>query len=113
MLNQMLKPFKRALRCWTTVLNFVQDRYVYTAISGSAVPKNRQYGAKRFGCSVEFLVRVNGVLVLHQNFIIDTTGVDQGGSDVFKWQEKNLTRCWLILFRDTLVNAITERNSLY
>ena len=36
-------------------------RYVYTAITDSAVPKNCQYGAKILGCRANFLVRVNGV----------------------------------------------------
>ena len=31
------------------------------AITGSAVPKNCQYGAKILGCRANFLVRVNGV----------------------------------------------------
>ena len=45
---------------WAPVLNFVQDWYIYTAISGSAVPKNHQYGAKILECCANFSERVNG-----------------------------------------------------
>ena len=49
------------LKFWAPVPKFFQDRYVYTAITDSAVPKNCQYGAKILGCRANFLVRVNGV----------------------------------------------------
>ena len=50
------------LKFWAPVSKFFQDRYVYTAITDSAVPKNCQYGANILGCRANFLVRVNGVL---------------------------------------------------
>ena len=51
------------LKFWAPVLKFFQDRYVYTAITGSALPENCQYvyGAKILGCRANFLVRVNEV----------------------------------------------------
>ena len=49
------------LKFWAPMPKFFQDRYVYTAITDSAVPKNCQYGAKILGCRANFLVRVNGV----------------------------------------------------
>ena len=54
------------LKFWAPVPKFFQDRYVYTAITGSAVPKNCQYGAKILGCRANFLVRVNGVRRCHR-----------------------------------------------
>ena len=52
------------LKFWAPVPKFFQDRYVYTAITGSAVPKNCQYTFWHIlGCRANFLVRVNGVLV--------------------------------------------------
>ena len=42
----------------------IQDRYVYTAITDSAVPKNCQYGAKILGCRANFLVRKWGLRIL-------------------------------------------------
>ena len=49
------------LKFWAPVPKFFQDRYVYTAITGGAVPKNCQYGANILGCRANILVRVNGV----------------------------------------------------
>ena len=50
------------LKFWAPVPKFFQDRYVYTAITDSAVPENCQYGANILGCRANFLVRVNGVI---------------------------------------------------
>ena len=62
------------LKFWAPVPKFFQDRYVYTAITNSAVPKNCQYGAKILGCRANFLVRVNGVLKIFSSVILDFSG---------------------------------------
>ena len=51
------------LKYWAPVPKFFQDRYVFTAITDSAIPKNCQYGANILGCRANFLVRVNGVII--------------------------------------------------
>ena len=42
------------LKCWAPVPHCIWDRYVYTSKIGSAVPKNRQHGAKNLACRADF-----------------------------------------------------------
>ena len=46
------------LKFWAPVPKFFQDRYVYTAITGSGIPKNCQYSAKILWCCANFLMHV-------------------------------------------------------
>ena len=50
------------LKFWALVPHYVWDRHVYTSKIGSAVPWNRQLGAKSLACRADFLARVNVVL---------------------------------------------------
>ena len=59
-----------------TSAHIFQDRYVYTAITDSAVPKNCQYGANILGCRANFLVRVNGVLIIRRARKVSTDRID-------------------------------------
>ncbi len=59
--DYLLEVVSAPLKNWALVPHFFWDRYVYTSIIGSAVPKNCQYGAKNLPCRAYFFARVNGV----------------------------------------------------